>query len=435
MTSSMSTPCFKIMTLHLLCIRAVCSQYIPWYTGSAEFNLPADNDRQAIGYDEIQNNIYLVGGYSYQGGLVQYELNSSNENAIYAILDYGSNYLSGGLFFNAQSYVQHNNILYMVPSWDANVHQMDLATQIVTYTITSLPKPISESCMTAMTIDHDYLVIIGGLDFSSSPYILKNTTQVFDITDNVWIATDKPYLNAARSTLTCAVLDKRIYAIGGYDGSYPFNSIEILDVTEGMGNITAYEWQYMQESMPIALSDHRSVIYGHQILNIGGNSYNEKIVVIDTITETSFIGGSTSYAATSQPVIIVYPYIYAFGGYNGNLGNNLAIYQYHKINTNPPTSQPTSLPTTNNPTTNSPTTSIPTTNNPTTISPTTSSPTTQTPTTSNPTTVTPTATPITSFPTTSIPTTNSPITPMPTTSNPTTSMPTTFAPVTTSPTS
>ena len=311
----------------------ISSQYTPWSTVPPEFNLPRPDSQQAIGYDEISNSIYIIGGSLNEQSMIQYTLNVSNENALQMMNDIGKNYFNRSLKFVSQSYTQHNGILYLISDDEATgkIYQFILSTKMINYSYASSEHHVTESCLTSLTLNNnDYLIIIGGLNSG----LQSNSTQAFDITNNLWITTNEPSLNTRRSQFSCNAVGHAIYAMGGRDiTGAVLPTIEVLNVSQGMNNIATYSYNYMEPYLPFSLRQHRSVVYGSQIIIIGGRRdpaslKNIQIIVIDTLGHSVYIDGDCDYDCTVQPVIFVYPYFYAFGGLSGEY---VITGQYHKI--------------------------------------------------------------------------------------------------------
>lgn len=53
------------------------------------------------------------------------------------------------------------------------------------------------------------------------------TVDIFDPANGKWLS--GPPMNARRSTLGVAVLDNKIFSVGGFDGSSGLNSAEMFD--------------------------------------------------------------------------------------------------------------------------------------------------------------------------------------------------------------
>ena len=128
-----STSCYSVLLIsiiiHYVCVSNIMAQqYIPWSLSPT--NGPVHgNAYQAIGYDEINSKIYIVGGsvsWTRANGMTRYNLNDSNFPISY--YDYGNSYFIQGFEFNAQSYVQHNNILYMYPTNSQSISALTLSS-------------------------------------------------------------------------------------------------------------------------------------------------------------------------------------------------------------------------------------------------------------------------------------------------------------------
>ena len=65
---------------------------------------------------------------------------------------------------------------------------------------------------------------------------------------------------------------------------------------------------------------HRSITYRTYIFIFGGlidlSEYKKEVYGIDTVNNEFFIAGSLNHAAWNAPVIIQYPTIHIFGGWD-----------------------------------------------------------------------------------------------------------------------
>ena len=82
----------------------------------------------------------------------------------------------------------------------------------------------------------------------------------------------------------------------------------------------------------ISLQYHRTINYAPNIIIFGGvmlSSSNDNIYVINTMNNDIYIAGSWNYTAYVAPVILVWPVIYIFGGWEGTSFSST--YQYHVL--------------------------------------------------------------------------------------------------------
>ena len=332
-------------------VSTTAQSYTPWHTSSEEYNMPREDFAQCIGYDQVNNSIYLLGGSRSDHDLIRYNLDS--DNAVTSVFDYGLWYFPYDLDFSCdtQEYVQHNNTLFIMPSFT------DSTRSIVTFDLlnASLNRDYIDTdswgsdngvrlaCLTAVTMDHDYLFIIGGIKGEGSDVDEVRNTQIFDITTHSFVSVDEPYLISPRRNHGCVVVNDKIYTIGGQSNIQSaeyYSSIEVLDVSSGINNIPD-EWSEFPASLTTPLQYVKAIVYGTDIVILGGYTYpniqvgytypyySDKIRVIDTLTETVTDVGQLNYVVRGGAPILVYPYIYIFGGFAPSVDT----YQYHLLDT------------------------------------------------------------------------------------------------------
>ena len=302
----------------------------------------------AIGYEEQNNSIYIVGGGSNPQSLVRYDLNPST-NQILSVYDYGATYFNVSMNEFNQWYTQLSNVLYMLPGNDdaGIIHRLFLSapsTPTIDYNYTNIPGYLHQGCITSVSLEHDYLISIGGDISGEEP---SSRTRIFDITDHQWITVTNPRLNTPRRRSTCQVVDQTVYVMGGKQtnsGNQYLNSIETLDISD-IFQITSYSWKTYGITLSRNYIDLRSIVYGTDIFCMAGYSVyggfgDRGIDVIDTVNKRRQDPGNLNYGASGQAVILIYPYIYAFGGGLGLQGNGGTAqgfggytnqYQYHRI--------------------------------------------------------------------------------------------------------
>ena len=332
--------------------------YSSWVTSPSPLNMPRSNYRQAVGLNTLNNYLWLIGGVR-PNDLVRYSLDA--DNAIYNVSDYGSSYFSLNMMFLSQSYTQQRNLLYMISDTSSapnpNIHKLDLSTTPPTtfYNNISTPTSTYSSCLVSMTMNnHDYLIVIGGGEdrtYRIGP--LRDNTQIYDLTDNTWITSRDPQLNTGRERFACVIVNDMIYALGGY-GTVLLDTIEVLDVSAGMNNVTDYSWVVLPETFPTGgLCHHNAVVFGTDIIIIGGtsatgtggNGNTDVVLVVDTTTNNIYSPGTLNQHVRIPTSIVVYPYIYTFGGNADAYGWQVA-YQYNILpETESPTLSPSNQPT------------------------------------------------------------------------------------------
>ena len=321
------------ITLCLLFLNSFASNlYGPWNTGS--YYMPYAARRQVAGYDEESNMIYLIGG---QGAHLEtnvftlFGFNLTN-NSISGVVNYGLNYFDPQhIGWNVQHFVQHGNYVYnlrgvpgqYVAPWIMKTHVPSRTIQPAIAFPDPNAYPREESCITSITLEHDYLIVT------------NYATYIYDLTDNEWMSNNNkptPVTGMSGIYQRCHTIDQTLYVIGG--DVYNISMLDLSDIT----NIASYSYEIMQESLSTSRrpSGASSIVYGTDIVIIGGGGENFEsaaVDIIDTISHTVRSGGPLSYAVIYMTPIVVFPYIYVFGGSTNYRTNSYwtSAYQYFKL--------------------------------------------------------------------------------------------------------
>lgn len=303
-------------------------KYSPWYTSHwTEHRKQSD---YFAGYDEVNNTIYLI-RQDPTFRLVGLHLNESNDNDIQSVQYYDTTWLPTQyccIVSHSFSSTQLNNVIYYINDYGSltNIDRLHLLPLLsIEENYTAIPSRIGQrSSLVAITLDHDYLFVIGG-QYTGA----WNRTQVFDVTANTWKYSQGPQLNTGRASASVVAMDQKIYIIGGtVTDSWlsAIASIETLDVSD-IVNLNAYSWQYTSYSLSESRHSFAVITYGTDILCIGGGGTSDRylfIEVIDTISERTYVDASLSFATGFTPEILVYPYMWVTDKWDDKL-------QYHKL--------------------------------------------------------------------------------------------------------
>ena len=329
--------------------------YHPWIE-SAIFGVWYSS--MAIGFDAINRRIFLFGSDDdlFDGNKVirWYTLDENEaitgynrsdrvlkENEVIVGYNRSDHLLNKPVTVSGQAYVQHNNKLYILSDNENDLYLFDIINNVYNYSYINAQFS-SNPCITAISMQHDYLFIIGG--YNTNLQRISNETRVFNIDKHLWISNNhKPYLNTAREYFVCQNVDQMVYAIGGYDrdSNTDISSIEVLHIADGVGNIKDFKWEYFVYDLPVALNGHRALVYNEQIIVTGGKwkeckdrvgSCNDRVYVINTFTKEITDGGKMAYAVWNAPIILLYPYIYQFGGAESDDRHLYeGVMQYHEM--------------------------------------------------------------------------------------------------------
>ena len=257
------------------------------------------------------------------------------------IVDLGTPVLNLGVQAGVQDYVQHGQMLYFESGsgcnggWSGTLYSMDLSSMISIPTIHVESDQFIDkgACFTSMTLEHDYLFLIGG--YPRTHGRSYKTMSIYNITNQTWMSVNSgPNMIKTRQWFPCNSLDQKIYAIAGRsDWSNTIGDIEVLDLSQGISDVYSYSWYQFENSIPGGLFAHHSITYGSSIIVFAGvnsaNENNRDVFVIDTLTRNIYTAGSLNYDSREASVIMVWPGIYIFGGIDANYG--IRTHQYHHM--------------------------------------------------------------------------------------------------------
>eukprot|EP01084_Bolivina_argentea_P082792 149915_1 len=234
----------------------------------------------------------------------------------------------------AQSSIQINNKLWYISDYRTTLNAFDLNELNITQTILFPGATTKYRCLTNY---NEYILIAGGMDSNIRVY---NDFNIYNTLTGEW--TVGPNLINARYLHSCNVVSNTIYMIGG--GRTNNIIIEYLEINSCCDGV----WIQMNDTLSVQKQSHRSIVYRNNIYVIGG--YNgswqwNQVDVIDTISKTisSPLSNRLVYAIYWHSVIIADDIIYSFGGKPETMKN--IYYQYASpVVTDSPTFSPTVSP-------------------------------------------------------------------------------------------
>ena len=296
-------------------------EFTPWKNSPDNLTLPRATCCNIVGYNELNESIYVLGG---GGGtnfqLVRYDMNPNQDKMIYSMHDYGLNYLQQNTAGGNQMFSQLGNVLYMTgyDTLDSRaLHRMFLLNNTFDYYYIDIPYPATisgnhVSCLTATSMDHDYIFVIG-TGWTNPINLHGDRTQIFDINDHIWISDGDPRMNIWRAKATCAIVDQKVYMIGGWDTEdnkqVALNTIETLDIYD-INNLNQYSWESYSASLPEVIGQGQAIVYGSNII-VSGSSSNQ-LHVINTLSKTIYQIQDLVRTTQFSGVVMTYPYYYAF---------------------------------------------------------------------------------------------------------------------------
>ena len=108
--------------------------------------------------------------------------------------------------------------------------------------------------------DHECIYVVGGMNSASQ---LLSMLERYDPSADAWVTVET--MPTARCLLACAVLDNRLYAIGGKSGVVSPNIVEVFDPL-------LRTWDRTCAAMGVARHVHVCVTLGDHIYALGGGS-------------------------------------------------------------------------------------------------------------------------------------------------------------------
>eukprot|EP01083_Nonionella_stella_P288803 982725_1 len=297
-----------------------------WITVNSTL-LPRSSSGMAIGYDNVNHKIWLLGG-SYPTQVVSYENND--------FIDHGLTVLTRNAQESGQYFTQIDNVIYMAnfdTSTAARWHTFDVQTQLPDPTFTGVTINIHDNgaiCMSGVSVDG-----VGYIFFSGGYYGGYQTRSMMYTVNGGFSALNAMY--EGKGYHSCIVYDGYYYVFGGKIYADTTKTIERLNIRSlptkptsawpgrwGMQN--GQRWNLLSK-----IEKSRAVAYGKDILIFGGPQIN----IFSTETLTTRSGGTMNYVSGTMSIVIVYPTVYAFGAAD--------TWQYLTL---PPSEAPTSAPTT-----------------------------------------------------------------------------------------
>eukprot|EP01084_Bolivina_argentea_P081061 146805_1 len=307
-----------LVILEILCINNICvtstilrhllsppDDYNGWVYGSG--SLPRQSDGMAVGYDADSNKIWLLGGNvqkaQNQTQLISFQIKNN------AFVDHGLYYFNKNIDSGINDYyTQLNDYLYMI-SGGTSIQRFNVKTMVFDIVSTTIPKATCCACLTSLDVNGGYLFVFGQ----------SKVMQIYDISRNLWLLS-VPAMNSDRHGYSTCVVHKdtsQLYMIGSHN-------VEVLNISD-LANILIEPWQsFGSIGGSYGIVWMRSIIYGNDILTIGGAWYHDSeywkyitdIYVIDTLTNTLTINGNTNRGLSSVSAIVVNSRAYMFGGSN-----------------------------------------------------------------------------------------------------------------------
>eukprot|EP01083_Nonionella_stella_P176169 615720_1 len=331
-----------LLSFHLFCSTIThAMSYGSWQTGGS---MPLRNDMMAIGYDDTNDTIWLLGGSEASKQLLAFDIHTQTFIQNQTGLSHG---FSGDHYFT-----QIGHILWMIGGFDAaqtfSIFNVITAQFSYDYNHIAIPVRTREPGCLASTIDdnhNSYLFAVGGKNASYKALYL---TQIYNISSNSWLE-NVPSMQTNRASFSCIVQNNKLFSIGGWTSTAPYylDSIEVLDVsTTNLYNNFMIKWQYI-DSLNAPREHTNAVGYMDKVLVIGGGpsgnggGSSDAIHVINTVSDTvTYYDESLVTGVYDSAPVVVDGTLFVFGGYRYGISitNN---WQYTLLPTQNPTVQTT----------------------------------------------------------------------------------------------
>ncbi len=204
-----------------------------------------------------------------------------------------------------------NEIVFAVGGWSADPNGP--TTYIETYDIRASKWHNQKFAALAPRAYHGLAVVdkkiflFGGYD--GDEYFSAMT--MYDPCTNVW--EEKAPMYHARCYVSSAVLDGKIYAMGGFNGRTRLSSVECYDPKTNTWSLLPH--------MRIVRSDACSVAHGGKIYVIGGFTGQEimdSVEVFDPVTNDWSFGPRLNRFRSGVKAIVYQQKIYVLGGFDGH---------------------------------------------------------------------------------------------------------------------
>eukprot|EP01083_Nonionella_stella_P318975 1168414_1 len=302
--------------------------------------MPFADAKMAIGYDETNDTILLLGGFQFRQHFALFKNNN--------FIDQDKQFFNDSIYGDGQFYTQLGNILWMISSDNTGFRTFDTRTyQMKSPSSPSIEiqTPVDDSA--CLTSTDDYLIVIGG-GGAKYPYLYLDTVQIYHLAANQWLS-NVSTLNAGRIHSACVVGNNKLYSIGGYgNDDDSLDSIEVLDVSN-MSAISSTSWNYLGCTLQKARDSLRVALYGTDMIYVvGGETLFRawpSVDIINTVTDECLVADDLNFDVTGAPPIIVQNTLFVFGGATTlTSGDNFIVedrYQYLPLPTFNPTSYPT----------------------------------------------------------------------------------------------
>eukprot|EP01083_Nonionella_stella_P116389 345813_1 len=288
------------------------------------------------------DTIYILGGWSAQKQVVQYQWNVWLTNTV---LDIQTDALTINQAGSAQYWAQTNDNLYLIDMETYKLAVFDLATNTLNPSVSTFALSIgntgrASACLASYS---QYVYVLGGSEGTNA----LQTVQALNTITLEWITTID---NMQHTRKGCAsiVHSNYLYAFGGW-AVESIERISIIDITQNQ-----WEWS---GGLAVTVYQGRCTSWRDYIYIVGGcscevsGSASDTVHILDTTAVTMYdtlpvLTDPMPYGGINVAPIVVDGVLYVFGGLKDTNDNAVHKVAYYMLRTGTPTKTPSDYPTT-----------------------------------------------------------------------------------------
>eukprot|EP01083_Nonionella_stella_P023486 65012_1 len=312
------------------------SVYLAIATWIVSDNMTWINHGHAVGVHD--NTIYILGGWSTQKQVVQYQWNEWLTNTV---VDVQNDTLTINQAGSSQYWSQFDNNLYLIAMEENQLAVFDLATNTLNPDVSTFALGIgntdrSSACLASYG---PFVFVMGG----SNQDVPLNTVQVLNTNALQWITNVNVMQHSRKGCASIVHSSMYLYVFGGWARD-TVERVSIVDISqkqwEWAGYLTATAYQ------------PRCASWGDNIYIVGGcscevsrSSWLNSVHVLSTTAVTMYeplavLKDPMPYPGANVAPIVVDGVLYVFGGFRDADGNKLHQLAYYMLRTATPTNVP-----------------------------------------------------------------------------------------------
>jgi N-acetylneuraminic acid mutarotase len=259
------------------------------------------NSRYGASAVSYENEIYLIGGTNYPTYFTTIEKLDETNNQWTELNEQviGRRYLTAEVV---------NGVIYIIGgqvsdgSYVETVQSYNITNNSIT---TVAPLPTKRKQLNSVVYGNKIYVIGGQLENDGA---MTNVVEVYNPSVDLW-TTLSPMPTARECDV--ALIEDKIYAFGGYNGSTSLTTVEIYDIEND-------SWTTAND-MPYALSAYHLASFENFVFLFGDYSAHIDEVNMFNANDDSWIKLSTNFTGRRHTAVVRNgDWIYVIGGYDGN---------------------------------------------------------------------------------------------------------------------